>query len=314
MKKIILLLFLSLFGFGQEIKVSGVFVKHEEIKGEKVKTVIKNYSIYLLEDLNPNSKNKKKFESLDGNFEIILSKKERKKFHYLEFVTFGELAFCVINKLQDNLYIEVNSGDNLGNYYDQQPIITVGKPAIYLYPKVSTKVTIKNDFKGQVINTYPEYNNGWNIIAEPNGELLNQEDKRKYNYLFWDGIYSFTKNHFKYTEGFYVKKEENIKFLQEKLELIGLNNTEINDFIVYWLPELSKNEENFIHFWVNDNIDNSSILTINPNPDTLIRVYMEFKPYLGENKLPEQHLVKTERFGFTVVEWGGSNLDKPMIK
>ena len=164
------------------------------------------------------------------------------------------------------------------------------------------------------MNTYPLYKNGWNVIAEPNGVLLNLDDKRTYNYLFWDGSYNFTKKHYQYENGFYVKKEDNITFLQEKLELLGLNNTEINDFVVYWLPELNKNEENFIHFWVNDNIDNSSVLNINPKPDTLLRIFMEFKAYNGEPKLPVQALTSTPRKGFTVVEWGGSNIDEPILK
>lgn len=83
---------------------------------------------------------------------------------------------------------------------------------------------------------------------------------------------------------------------------------------MYWLPELNKNEENFIHFWVNDNIDNSSILNITPKPDTLLRVFMEFKSYHGEQKLPIQELSSTPRKGFTVVEWGGYNIDEPVLK
>lgn len=164
------------------------------------------------------------------------------------------------------------------------------------------------------MNTYPLYKNGWNIIAEPNGTFYNLDDKRTYAYLFWDFSYGFTAKHFKYENGFYVKKEDNITFLQEKLALLGLNNTEINDFVVYWLPELNKNEENFIHFWINDNIDNSSILIITPKPDTLLRIFMEFKSYHGEQKLPIQELSSTPRKGFTVVEWGGSNIDEPILK
>lgn len=314
MKKIILLFFICLFGYSQEIKVSGSFSKNVINNNGDVENVkIKKYKIYLLEGFNSESKSKKIFDSKNGDFNILISKVDIDKYAYIEFISSNkQTAIYTIESLSNINYLEVKEGDGKDIYYENY--YSVGKPAVYLYPKVSTEVTVKNNFKGQVINTYPLYNNGWKVVAEPTGELFNLADNRKYNYLFWDGAYSFTSNHFNYKDGFYVKKKDNIGFLQEKLELLGLNNTEINDFIVYWLPELNKNEENFIHFWVNDNIDNSSILTINPKPDTLIRVFMEFKVYLGENKLPEQQLVKSERIGFTVVEWGGSNVDKPIIK
>lgn len=315
MKKIVVLLvlFVSILGFSQDKKISGYFTKKELTKNY-VDTIvnIKNYNIYLLKDLNPDSRYKKILTSLNEKFEISISKKDAKKYYYLEFESENRGALYAINKTPNDTILIAKVGENLGDYSKYK--IMVGKPAIYLYPKVKSEISVKNDFKGKVMNTYPLYKNGWNVMAEPNGVLLNLDDKRTYNYLFWDGSYAFTKKHYQYENGFYVKKEDNITFLQEKLEFLGLNNTEINDFVVYWLPELNKNEENFIHFWINDNIDNSSILTITPKPDTLLRVFMEFKAYNGEKKLPLQELTSTPRKGFTVVEWGGSNIDEPVLK
>lgn len=308
-----LLLFITILGFSQDKKISGYYTRKFTTDSLKQITVnISKYNIYLLKDLNPNSKSKKILVSENEKFEISISKKNLRKYYYLEFEGLYGNALYVINKIPNDSILIAKVGENLGNQPNQE--IMIGKPAIYLYPNVKTEINIKNDFKGKVLNTYPLYKNGWNVIAEPNGTLYNLDDKRIYNYLFWDGSYNFTTKHYQYENGFYVKKDDNITFLQEKLELLGLNNTEINDFVVYWLPELNKNEENFIHFWVNDNIDNSSILTINPKPDTLLRVFMEFKSYNGEQKLPLQELYLTSRKGFTVVEWGGSNIDKPILK
>jgi hypothetical protein len=96
---------------------------------------------------------------------------------------------------------------------------------------------------------------------------------------------------------------------------MGLNETEINDFIVYWLPALNKNETNFIHFWVNDDIDHSSRLEVEPKPETVIRIFMEYKAYDGKSpKLPEQQLPQTVRKGFTLVEWGGGAIGTSKVE
>ncbi len=310
MRKIFLslLILTSFYSFAQDKRIIGS-VKHEtrNIKenGDVIKQIknIKNYSVLLIKFDDFRIPEKEILKSKKSNFDIIVSENDLKTYDYIEFIGKEGSDMHQLTKItSDSLIVKL------------EPRIMVGKPAIYLYPEEKTSISIKNTFKGKVINTYPPYKNGWNVIAEKNGELLNLDDNRKYNYLFWDGTYNFTDEHFNYSNGFYVKKENNIKFLQEKLETLGLNNTEINDFIVYWLPELNKNEENFIHFWINDNIDNSSILDINPKPETLLRVFMEFKQYNGEVKLPTQELSKTLRKGFTVVEWGGSNIDEPILK
>jgi len=310
----IFILFITILGFSQDKKISGYFTT-KELTNNNVDSIVNltDYNIYLLKDLNPSSSSKKILTSKTEKFEISISEKDAKKYYYLEFVSsFRESALYVINKIPNSSILIAKVGENLGNYSKYE--IIGAKPAIYLYPTVKTEISVKNDCKGTIMNTYPLYKKGWNIIAEPNGTFYNLDDKRIYNYLFWDFSYGFTPKHFKYENGFYIKKEDNITFLQQKLEVLGLNNTEINDFVVYWLPELNKNEENFIHFWVNDNIDNSSILNINPKPDTLLRIFMEFKAYNGEQKLPVQALTSTPRKGFTVVEWGGSNIDEPILK
>ncbi|WP_329806115.1 hypothetical protein [Flavobacterium facile] len=314
MKKIfvLLLLCLSVLGFSQNKIING---KVETIIYTTDSTYYKNdvwnYEVHLIKY--DDSISEKITTGSSSNFKFRLKKKWLKKYDAIEIISSEGHAAVNLKLLHKKdtinfLLMNLNNRQYFENYY------SVGKPAIYLYPTIKSEISVKNDFKGKVMNTYPLYKNGWNVIAEPNGVLYNLDDKRTYNYLFWDGSYNFTKKHYRYENGFYIKKEDNIKFLQEKLELLGLNNTEINDFVVYWLPELNKNEENFIHFWVNDNIDNSSILTITPKPDTLLRIFMEFKAYHGEEKVPLQELTTTPRKGFTVVEWGGSNIDEPILK
>ncbi|RQO31407.1 hypothetical protein DBR32_05440 [Taibaiella sp. KBW10] len=195
------------------------------------------------------------------------------------------------------------------------PGIEVLKPAIYLYPEQTTTVSVKHHFKGTVLNTFPPYEEGWKVIATPEGKLKNIADNRNYSYLFWDGKTNFSKKHFDYKEGFYVSRKDNIAFLQEQLSLLGLNETETNDFIVYWLPQLNRSERNFIHFWVNDNIDHTSTLEVQPKPETMIRIFMEFMPYDGKKPmLPKQLLPRTPRKGFVLVEWGGGPVGSSKIE
>lgn len=49
-------------------------------------------------------------------------------------------------------------------------------------------------------------------------------------------------------------------------------------------------------------------LSINPEPDTLIRIMMEFKGLRKPIDIEPQVLEKTERVGYTVVEWGETEL------
>ena len=47
-------------------------------------------------------------------------------------------------------------------------------------------------------------------------------------------------------------------------------------------------------------------LKVSPKPDTVIRVFMDFKPLDKKIEIKEQKLTKQTRKGFTIVEWGGS--------
>jgi hypothetical protein len=110
------------------------------------------------------------------------------------------------------------------------------------------------------------------------------------------------------TEGFVVKGEDTSKFLEEKLSILGLTERETEEFIVYWLPKLEANEYNFIKFETLDEINENMPLEISPTPDTIIRVMMDWKAIDEYIEIPEQKLTTTQRNGFTVVEWGGSEI------
>ena len=109
-------------------------------------------------------------------------------------------------------------------------------------------------------------------------------------------------------EGFVVKGNQTIQFLEEKLAVLGLNERESEEFIVYWLPKLQKNEYNYIRFATLEEINNNMPLELSIEPDTLIRVLMQYKPLDKYMEVKEQELVTPDRNGFTVVEWGGTEI------
>lgn len=180
------------------------------------------------------------------------------------------------------------------------------KPIIYLYPEEETQVTVKLGKPENLTCTYPKYEeSGWNVTAKPNGTLIYNQTGRELYSLYWEGKNNINIDE---TEGFIVKGEESSKFLEEKLEILGLTQREAEEFIVYWLPKLEANKYNFIRFETIDKINSDMPLEIEPKPDTVIRVLMEFKGLEEYKEVKEQKLETPERNGFVVVEWGGTEI------
>lgn len=181
----------------------------------------------------------------------------------------------------------------------------VKKPNIYLYPTQKKSIKVSIDFNGEITSSYPKYNDGWNVVAKKNGEILNLADNKKYSYLFWEGE---SNEKWNIEEGFVVKGTDTSSFLQDKLEYMGLIPQEYNEFIVYWLPLMEKNKYNYISF-VNEEYSEKVKLNVTPKPDKVIRVFMVFRGIEDAMTVKEQKLIKSKRKGFTVVEWGGMEIE-----
>ena len=50
-------------------------------------------------------------------------------------------------------------------------------------------------------------------------------------------------------------------------------------------------------------------LTITPAPDSILRVFMAWKPLNAPMEREHQTFTTFERIGFTVVEWGGAFIE-----
>lgn len=185
------------------------------------------------------------------------------------------------------------------------PIPYAEKPIIYLYPQEKTELTVTLGKPENLTCSYPEYKNGWNVVANPDGTLVDKESGRELYSLYWEGLQTEPVN---MEEGFVVKGTDTAKFLEEKLAILGLTDKEAEEFIVYWLPELQNNEYNYIRFATIDEINTNMPLDFSVNPDTLIRVLMQYKPLDEKIKVREQKLETPARSGFVAVEWGGTEI------
>ena len=177
------------------------------------------------------------------------------------------------------------------------------KPVIYLYPEEETEVTVRLDYDGTLTCTYPAYEDGWTVTAAPDG-TLRDEAGQTYSYLYWEGA---AQTEYDFSQGFCVPGADTAAFLEDALSRLGLTRREANEFIVYWLPRMEANPYNLIAFQAED-YTNHARLTVTPEPDSLLRVFMAWKPLEAPAGLPAQELPAFNRTGFTVVEWGGAEL------
>ncbi len=198
--------------------------------------------------------------------------------------------------------------DPFGNFVEfknafYMPVVECGKPVIYLYPEQESNVYVQVWPNGGFSKTEPSYKNGWFVKASPDGKLYNYDDKKTYPYLFWEGRGI---NYNRPQKGFVVKQENLKKFLEEKLAKLGLIPKEYNEFIDYWQEKMKDSPYYLINFVPKEEFDKIAPLNIEPKPDTIIRVFMDYQKLDKPIPVEEPKLITPQRKGFTVVEWGGA--------
>ena len=162
------------------------------------------------------------------------------------------------------------------------------KPVIYLYPEQETDVTVTLGHPECITHSYPKYDGPWRVTARPDGTLTDLETGRELYSLYYENVSPVPLPQTE--EGFVVRGEDTAAFLEEKLALLGLSPREAEEFIV--------------------EIDAEMPLEITPQPDSMIRVLMLWKPLDAPIEVREQTLTNPPRTGFTCVEWGGAELTK----
>ena len=187
----------------------------------------------------------------------------------------------------------------------QSPEMATKKPVIYLYPTVETECSVRLTLNGKLTCTYPAYGeNGWeSFVASPDGTLT-FPDGRSYYCLYWEGL-SYTK--WDFSSGYCVPGADTADFLADVLLRMGLTEREANEFIIYWLPFMQNNAYNVISFQT-DAYEAHAKLEITPAPDTLLRIFMAWYASDAPVEISAPEMTPVTRTGFTVVEWGGSEV------
>jgi len=191
--------------------------------------------------------------------------------------------------------------------------IAVLKPVIYLYPTQPMEVTLKMDVNGMIDFSYPKYQDGWKVMAFPNGKLKHND--KSLDYLFYD-----TKNtKYKFDESApaqVMASKDVVPFLEQQLTAFGLTDKEANDFIVFWAPRLKAHKYVSMQFKINKDYDEISVLKVTPKPDQILRVFMT---YSGYENLPVNQILQSsvntynfKREGFVLVEWGGAEVSNEL--
>ncbi|NOQ75315.1 MAG: hypothetical protein GQ574_25110 [Crocinitomix sp.] len=191
-------------------------------------------------------------------------------------------------------------------------LIYTYKPVIYLYSDVAINVSLDLDYLGDLTFTYPVYNEGWNVNVDSNG-ISDPLTERAYPYLFWEGDMDDLEYEKKdgSLEGQMIACDTLVEFLENQLTAIGLNRQEQTDFITFWVPKMANSEYVFVQFLLDDLYANKvAELTVNPKPESLKRVYLLFTEF---DEIPDlwftpQVFESFQRNGFTLIEWGGSEI------
>jgi hypothetical protein len=187
----------------------------------------------------------------------------------------------------------------LDAFYPEIDSTYVKKPNIYLYPEANIELEVKIIFPlgGKIVESIPEYGNGWYINVEKSGMI-----DSKYRFLYYE---SKTPDLYQYKKGWIVSQYNLYIFIEKKLKQYGFTEPEINDFLEYWIPLLTTYKFYAIYPQEEDIIGNLIKLEFSQNPDSLLRLFFAIKGLENPNfELIEPKIEKFERKGFTVVEWG----------
>jgi len=173
-----------------------------------------------------------------------------------------------------------------------------GKPVIYLYPQKKTSVSVK--VGATITKSEPVYNDGWNAVAEPSGKLI--VAGKVYDSLFWEGTGDYYPI---INQGTVVETTQAMSTIKTQLAELGLNQKETSDFVEFWSPKMPNTPYVRLTWFGNSIMDKLAPLSITPQPDSVIRVFLDFQGLNEKINIEPQVLTAPARHGFSVVEWGG---------
>ena len=183
-----------------------------------------------------------------------------------------------------------------------QPVM-VFKPVVYFHSDKERDFNLNVLPKGEFTFTYPAIEKGWKGKICKDGSLT--VNGKNYPYLFWEAKqnYSFRPS----TNGYHLKKEEYIAFLEKKCEELGFTANERTDFITFWGIKMQEHEELFVQFLFNEACNQFATLQFEEQPDAVRRVYMMISPWNSsfEAYLQDHKFDNMPKVAYSVLEWGG---------
>jgi uncharacterized protein YdhG (YjbR/CyaY superfamily) len=181
------------------------------------------------------------------------------------------------------------------------------KPMMYFYPKKKTKIQATITYTGEFLSEETKKQGkkiSATVLVEPDGKLYNIWEANSYSFNKWLQQPE-RKINWNISNLFVIKWEDTKKFFEKILPEIWLNNTETKDFIEFFEPLMKNNKYNLIHFAKKQYTDNA-LLEIKPKPDSILRVFMVYKPLKEKINIQKQKISPFVRTWFVVVEWGGA--------
>jgi hypothetical protein len=175
------------------------------------------------------------------------------------------------------------------------------KPNIYLYPTEKSQLNVSLSFPlgGRIVTSIPNYNSGWRVVVDPSG-MIND----KYQLLFYE---SEQPDVWQLERGWIIKKSDLKTFFSDNMAKYGFQGREINDFLDYWIPRLTKSEFYKIFPQESDIIQTVIKLDVSRTPDNILRLFYVIKESDTDSDTKISLPINTVPFrrnGFCVTEWG----------
>lgn len=268
------------------------FVKTGTTNGGYDLFALKNSYDSMLTELYNQPNTRAFVDTTEGRYKPL----EKNKYSYEQFLSMAPILFWK---------------DQLGRwvYFVHSEFLILAekcKPVIYLYPEKETDLHVEVKPNVGFTKTIPEYKDGWNVTAYPDGTIIDKESQEKYDYLYWTG---WVEGYPLIEQGWVVAQKDLPAFFEVYLQKYGLVGKEIEDFKEYWEDDMDEAPYYAVSFVDQAVIDKLSPLSLDVTPDTVIRVLMTAMPLerpitLSAPRIPETPV----RHGFTVAEWGGTIL------
>ena len=193
------------------------------------------------------------------------------------------------------------------------------KPLVYVYDKLSRPNSLTVWFpQGWVFTKIlPGFSRDttWDFSADRYSSVQVQNEASSHEYLYYSAKvpnYAYNQN------GWQIYGRDIEAFFDEKLDIIGFNPKEKQDFIEYWISEFDRDTLYFVSFKFDTALDPYVTLDFRAKPTSQMRVLLEAYPletspkkeYMWPNvgtRFDDRILKRFVRSGeYDVFEWGGT--------